>query len=146
MDRTAVFGLGVRRVGLTLKTNFHDVCGRHHQHLKPHKNTLDSHTQSHTRNSSCEVRNTEHLSDASGKPRHEDISFMMRIRRASVPQLPQEMKNVPVGAEHQRRADGDRGHRHGHPAVETAHLKHAGGLVNSGVSYLWKIVHNIVQP
>ncbi len=63
------------------------------------------------------------LSDASSEARQKHISSVMRLGGASVPQLMQEMQDVPVAAEHQRGADGDGAQRHGHPSVETSDLK-----------------------
>ncbi len=77
-----------------------------------------------------------HLSDASSEARQKDIRSVMRIGGASVPQLMQEVKDVPVGAKHQRGADGDGAQRHGHPSVEAPDLKHTGRRSLKGTAHL----------
>ncbi len=76
-----------------------------------------------------------HLSDASSEARQKDIRSVMRIGGASVPQLMQEVKDVPVGAKHQRGADGDGAQRHGHPSVEAPDLKHTGRRSLKGTAH-----------
>ncbi len=76
-----------------------------------------------------------HLSDTSSEARQKDIRSVMRIGGASVPQLMQEVKDVPVGAKHQRGADGDGAQRHGHPSVEAPDLKHTGRRSLKGTAH-----------